>query len=142
MQPPAAIVDEDAVPVHIPRFELRDRGMAAIGATHRSPQSKSSLGEIQAVAGLPPYAIVRNPLDIGLVDSPLVDQVLNQPANGVIDERGDDGGIQPKAALETTRNVVFAAALPHPKFPRVGNPGFSGIETQHHFSQSNQVPTA
>src|SRR5260221_1477823 len=142
MKPPAAILEKGEVPVYVARFELRDRGMPAVRAAYRRPQSKSSLGKIQSISGLSSYSIVRNPLGAGLVDTSLIDQVLDEPANGVINQCCDYRGIQPKAPFETTCNIVFAAAFPHPKFPRMRNPGFSGIKTKHHFSQGNQVPTA
>ena len=116
--------------------------MAAIGAAHRSPQSKSSLSKIQAVANLPPYSIVLNPPDIGLVDASLIDQILRQPADRIINQRRDNSRIQREAALEATGNVIFAAALPDSKFASMGDSVVARIKTQHHLAQGNQVPSA
>src|SRR6266481_2015947 len=116
--------------------------MAAVRAAHRGPQAKSAVGKIQTISGLSTYSIVVNPPNAGLVNTSLIHQVLNQATNRIIHQRGDDGGIQPKAALETTRNVVFPAAFPYLEFSCMRNPGFSRIKPKHYFAESNQIPAA
>src|SRR5258707_11098233 len=116
--------------------------MAAVRAAHRGPQPKPSLGKIQSVSDLRSHSIVANPLHAGLVHTSLIHQVLNEAANRIIHQCGDDGGVQPKAALQTTRNVVFPTTFPYLEFSCMRNPGFSRIKPKHHFPQGNQVPAA
>src|SRR5882724_601960 len=116
--------------------------MAAVRAAHRGPQAKSTVGKIQSISGLSTYSIVVNPPNAGLVNTSLIHQVLNQATNRIVDQCGDDGGVQPKAALEPTRNVVFPATFPYLEFSCMRNPGFSRIKPKHHFPQGNQVPAA
>ena len=59
MKPPAAIFGEDLFPVDFSLLELRDCGMAPVGATHRGPQSKAAFGEVQAIADLPEVVMHR-----------------------------------------------------------------------------------
>src|SRR5258707_9628277 len=116
--------------------------MTAVRAAHRGPQAKSTVGKIQSISGLSTYSIVVNPFNAGLVNTSLIHQVLNQATNRIIHQRGDDGGVQPKAALQTTRNVVFPTTFPYLEFSCMRNPGFSRIKPKHHFPQGNQVPAA
>src|SRR6266404_3444632 len=116
--------------------------MAAVGASHRSPQSKAPLGKIQPIAGLPPHAIVPNPLDVRLVHTSLIDQVLDQPANGILRQCSHHSSIQTEAPLEAAGNVVFTAAFPHFEFSCMRDPVFSGVKAKHYLSQSNKVPAA
>src|SRR5215470_9439193 len=116
--------------------------MTAIGAPNRCSQSKAALSEIQAVANLSPHAVVFNPLDVRLVHSSLINQVLDQPADRIVSERGDNGSIQSEATLESTSNVVFATSLPNPKLARVSNPRVPGVKAEHYLSEHHQIPTA
>ena len=46
------------------------------------------------------------------VDAALQHQVLDEPADVVVGQRGDDRGAQAEAAAQAAGDVVFAAALP------------------------------
>src|SRR5215510_16542564 len=91
---------------------------------------------------MPHHTIKLNPLDIQLAHASLINQVLDQPAHRIISQRGGNRSVQSKAAFQGSSDVVFAATFPNPEFPRVSNPGFAGIKTEHNLSQSNQVPPA
>ena len=64
-----------------PGFELRDRGVAAIGAAERRAHAEAALGEVETVAHGAADAVVRHPAQVRLVDAALVDQVLDQAAD-------------------------------------------------------------
>src|SRR5579871_963242 len=142
VEPAAAISAEDLLPVDLSWLQLRNSGMPTVGAANRRAQSEPALGKVEAIANLAPNSVVFNPLQVRLVHASLIDQILHQPADGVIGERRDHSGIQPEAALQPAGNVVFAATLPRAKLTRVRNPVFPGIEAQHDFAQSHKVPPA
>ena len=72
-----------------------------------------------------------------LIDAALVNQILHEPADGIISQRRHDRGFQSKTSLQAARDVVLAAALPDLKTARGRNPTISRIETQHHFAQTH-----
>ena len=51
-------------------------------------------------------------MHVRLVDAALVHQVFDQAADGVVGERGDDGGLEAEAAAQAAGDVVLAAAFP------------------------------
>ena len=51
-------------------------------------------------------------------------------------------GIQAKAAFESASDVIFAATLPCAEVACRGNAFITGIEAQHDFAQTYQVPHA
>ena len=112
VEPARAFGREDFVPVDLTGLELGDSGVAAVGAAQRGAHAEAALGEVEAIADGAADAVVLHPLQMRLVDAALVDEVFDEAANGVVGERGDDGGAQAKAALEAAGDVVFAAALP------------------------------
>src|SRR5215469_1708420 len=99
MKPATSIFGEDLLPVYVSWLELRNRGMAAVRATHSGPQAKASLREVQAISDLPPHTVIPNPLEIGLVYTTLIQQVLNQSTDLIVCQRSHDSAIQPKATL-------------------------------------------
>ena len=48
--------------------------------------AEAALGEVQAVADGAADAVVRHPADERLVDAALADQILHQPADGIVGE--------------------------------------------------------
>jgi hypothetical protein len=69
-------------------------------------------------------------------------QVFNEASDRVVGERGGNGCAQSETAPQRTRDVVFAAALPHLKTARGVDAAFAGIEAQHHLAQAHDVQTA
>ena len=76
------------------------------------------------------------------IDAALQDEVFDEAADGVVGERGGDGGAQAEAAAQAARHVVFAAALPHLKLARGVDAAFAGIEAEHDFAEAEAVPAA
>ena len=79
---------------------------------------------------------------MGGVDAALEDEVFDEAADGVVDERGGDGGAEVEAAAEATSNVVFAATFPDAEVARADDAAFAGVEAQHDFAEREEVPTA
>jgi hypothetical protein len=70
---------------------------------------------------------------------PLEHEVFEEAADGVVGERGDDGGAEVEAAAEATGDVVFAATLPDAELAGVGDALVAGVETQHDFAEGDEV---
>jgi hypothetical protein len=47
-----------------------------------------------------------------LLDAALEHQVFHEAADGIVGERGDDGGVEAEAPLQPAGDVVLSAALP------------------------------
>ena len=86
--------------------------MPTIGAADGAAHPEAPLGEVEAVAHLPPDAVVGHPVELRPLDAALVDQVVDQPADGVVGERRHDRRPHPEAALQAAGDVVLAASLP------------------------------
>ena len=89
-----------------------------------------------------PDAVVLDPAQVRLVDAALVDEVLDEPADRVVHERRDDGGLEAEAALEAAGHVVFAAAFPDLEGARGVDAALAGIEAQHHLAEAHEVEAA
>ena len=76
------------------------------------------------------------------IDAALEHQILDEASDRIVGERRDDGGVQAEAAAEAARDVVFAAAFPRAEFARDRDAKISGVEAQHHFAQTDQIPSA
>src|SRR6266850_528790 len=139
---PANAAAEQTLPINLPRFHLRDRGVTAVRASERGAYAETSLGEIEAVTRATADAVVSNPADPREVDSALQDEIFDQPADGIVDQRGDNGRAQAEAAAKTTGHVVLAAALPHLKRASGGHATFSRVEAQHHLAEADEVMPA
>src|SRR5215470_13637737 len=109
MKPADTILSENLLPVHIAGFHLRYRRVPSIGAAEGSADAKAALDEIQSVANSAAYAVVRRPAD-NLVHAALIHQIFDQPANGIVGERGHMRSVEAEAALQSARHVVLAAA--------------------------------
>src|SRR6516162_1664934 len=95
--------------------------MAAIGATHGGAHAESAFGEVQAIADGAADTVEGNPADVPQVDSTLQHEIFDQAADGIVGQRGDNGGLQAKAATKAARDIVFAATFPDAKLPRGGD---------------------
>ena len=142
VQPARAKFAEDVVPIEVARLELAGGAVAAVGNAHRAPHPEAALGEIQAVAHRPPHAVVWHPLDELGGDTALEDEVLEQPADVVVRERGADGGPQAEAAPQAAGDIVFAAAFPDFELARGAHAPLAGVQPQHDFPQRNQIVSA
>ena len=69
-------------------------------------------------------------------------EVLEQPADVVVDERGDDRGAQAEAAAQAARDVVLAAALPDAKRAGRAHASFAWIKAQHDLAERDEVVAA
>ena len=95
----------------VARLQLRDGRVPAIRAAQRGAHAKAALGEVEAVAHGAADAVVLDPLH-ALFDAALEHQVFDEAADGVVGKRRDDRRVETEAALQSARDVVFAAAFP------------------------------
>ena len=133
---------KDRVPIEVAGLDLADGGVAAVGAAGRGAHAEAALSKVEAVADGAADAVVRNPADERSIDAALQDEVFDEAADGVVGERGGDGGAQAEAAAQAASHVVFAAALPHLKLARGVDAAFAGIEAKHDFAEAQAVPAA
>ena len=89
---------------------------------------------------LRPEAVEVAPDDVRHVDAALHDEVLDEPAEVVLRQRGDDGGALLPALPHRARDVVLAAAFPHLEAARVAHAAEAGVEAQHHLAERHAVP--
>src|SRR4029077_15820350 len=116
--------------------------MSTIGTAQGSTHAKTPLGKIQPVAYTSSDAAEGHPSDIFLTHTSLQHEIFDETSHSVLSERCNDSRVHAEAASETTRHVVFASALPYAKETRCGDALIAGIESQHAFSQTDQVPDA
>ena len=117
-------------------------GMAAVGAAGGGADSEAALGEVEAVADFAAYAVVLDPLEQGEVDAALEHEVFDEAADGVVGERGGDGGAEAEAATEAACDVVLASAFPDLELAGGVYAGVAGIEAEHDFAEGEAVPSA
>ena len=129
-------------PVEVAGLDLADGGVAAVGAAGGRAHAEAALGKVEAVADGAAHAVVGNPFEQGSIHAALQDEVFDQAADGVVGQRGGDGGAQAEAAAQSAGHVVFAAALPHLKLARGVDAALAGIEAEHDFAQAQAVPAA
>ena len=142
VKPPRALLSEDAIPVDDARNKLARRCVASIRAPERSSDSESALRKIESISHGPADAVVGNEPYVRLVDAALVDEVLKEPADGVVCKRRNNGGIEPEAAFEPAGDVVLATSFPGSKRSRGGDTALSWIESEHHFSEGYEIELA
>ena len=142
VEPAGAFVSEDRVPVDLSRAQLGDGGMAAVGAADGTADAEATLGEVQPVAAARPTPSYGDPDHMRLVDAALVDEVLDQTADRVVGERGDDRRVEPEAAAQPACDVVLAAALPDVEAAGRGDSTVSRVEPEHHLAERHEVPAA
>src|SRR5258706_4469647 len=91
VKPPDTELAENVVPIEIAGLELAGCRIAAIWNSDRAANSKTPLGEVQAVSDRASDAVVRNPLDEISVHTTLKDEIFEQTANLVVSEKRADG---------------------------------------------------
>src|SRR5205807_6418668 len=72
---------------------------------------EAAIGKVEPVAGGLADAIVLNPAHERLINAALINQILEQTADRITGEGGDDGAFHTEAALQPTRDVVLSASL-------------------------------
>jgi hypothetical protein len=102
--------------------------VAPVGDPDGTAETEPALGEVQSIADGATHAVVRAPADQRGVDAALQDQVLDQPAHLVVDQRGDHGRAEAEAAPQAAGDVVLAAALPYPEGPGGPDAPLAGVE--------------
>ena len=142
VEPARALAAEELVPVDLARLHLAGGRVATVRAAERRAQAEAALREVEAVANGAPDAVVLHEADVALVDAALVEQVLEQAADRVVDEGGDDRRALAEAAREAAGDVVLAAAFPDPEAARGVDPRVARVETQHHLAQAHGVEAA
>ena len=108
----------------------------------RAADAEAALGEVEPVADGAADAVVRHPADERRVDAALQDEVLDQPPDLVVGERGHDRGAQAEAAAQAAGDVVLAAALPDPERARGADAALAGIEAEHDLAERDEVEPA
>jgi hypothetical protein len=77
-----------------------------------------------------------------LINAALIDEILEEAADGIIGEGGYDGGVESEATLESAGDVIFAAAFADLEGARGGDALFAGVEANHDFAEAHEVPAA
>src|SRR5262249_56490416 len=122
-----------------PRLELRSRGVPTIRAAQRCTQSETTLGEVQTVANGSTYAVILHPSHQRLIDTALIEQILEQPSYRIVSDGCDDRRIEAETTLQAAGNVVFAATLGAFKGPRGPNAPCATSEAQHHLAKPTPI---
>src|SRR5262249_34948609 len=142
VEPACALGAEDRVPVQPAGPQLRDGRVPAVRAPDRAADAEPALGEVEAVANGAADTVERHPDHVRGVDAAGEHQVLDKPADRVVGERRDDGGLQPEAPAEATGDGVLAAALPDIGAPRRRDPAVARVEPQHHLAERDELVAA
>src|SRR5215831_2024954 len=116
--------------------------MSAVGASNRPPYSESTIDKIQTVSDCASHTVVGHPSDQGLIDATLINKILDEPSDGVIRECSHNRRLQTEAPLQRPGHVVFATALIDIEIASRPDSLVAGIESQHDFTESNEVPPA
>ena len=74
------------------------------------------------------------------VDAALEDAVFDEAADGVVSQRGSDGGAEAEAAAKTASDVVLAAALPNREVAGGVNASLARVEAEHDFAETEAIP--
>ena len=142
MKPARALLSKDIVPIDYAGLQLGNGRVATIVTSEGGAYAEAAFRKIESVARGVAYSIVFNPADQRLVDTALINKILKKPADGIIGKRGDDGGVQAEAALQSTSDIIFAAALADFEGTRRGDAAVAWIEAEHDFAQTDDIPAA
>lgn len=142
VEPADAEFSEDVVPVDVAGFEFGGGGVAAVGVADGSADAEAAFGEVEAVADGASDAVVLAPLDEVSGDAALHDEVLDEVADFVVYEGGDDGGFETEGFFQSARGIVFAAAFPCGEVAGGADSAFAGIEAEHDFAEGNLIKGA
>ena len=125
------------------RAQLGGSGVAAVGASRRAPRTpKPRSVKLRPLRAVRPMPSSGDPLDEGVSTPPVQDEILDQPADLVVDEGGDDGGAQAEAAAQAAGDVVLAAALPRRELTGRADAALAGIQPEHDLAERHCVPPA
>src|SRR5262245_6551858 len=116
--------------------------MSAVGASNRAAYSESTIDKVQTVSDCASNTVVGHPSDQRLIDATLINQILDQASDGVIGECGHNCRLQTETSFQRPGHVVFAAALIDIEIASRPDSLVAGIESQHDFTESNEVPPA
>src|SRR5262245_17817977 len=116
--------------------------MSAVGASYRPAYSESTIDKVQTVSDCASHTVVGHPSDQGLIDATLINEILDEPSDGVIRECSHNRRLQTKASLQRPGHVVFTAAFVDIEIASRPDSLVAGIESQHDFTESNEVPPA
>ena len=139
VEPTRTEFSENVIPIEISAFELRGRGVSAVGHADRPAHAEAALGEVESVAHGTPDAVILPPFDESGIHPALHDEVLDQVPDFVVDERGADRCLQPEAFAQSAGGIVFAAAFPRGELPCSAHAALAGIETQHDLAERDLV---
>ena len=140
VEPAGALPTEEGIPVDLARAQLAGRRVPPVRDPDRPAEAEAALGEVEPVADRAPDAVVGDPADVREVNPALEAEILDEPANRVVDERGDDRRPQAEAAPEGAGNVVFAASLPGAERARRVDALLARVEPQHHLAERDEIP--
>src|SRR5260221_8292026 len=116
--------------------------MSAIGATQSGADAKPSLGKVQSVADGASHAVEGNPAHIFLTYAALKHQVFDEASDGIVREGSYDCCVHSEAASQAPGDVVLTSTFPRTERAGGGNALIAGIEPQHDFTETYQVPGA
>ena len=139
VQPAGTSAGEELGPVDVAWLQRSGRGVPPVGDPDGPAHPEPALREVETVAHGLTGAVEGQPRDERGVDAALQDEILEQAADLVVDERGHDRRAQPEAATQAARDVVLAPALPDPERAGGADSPLAGIEAQHDLSERHQV---
>jgi hypothetical protein len=99
MKPSRTASVENMIPVNLPSAELGDGGMASVRASQRRSNAETPLGEVEAIADRTSDSVIFHPPHQGLIDPSLIEQIFQQPANWIVGDCRNNGGVISEAAL-------------------------------------------
>lgn len=139
VKPFAAGLGKESVPVEVAGLELGSGAVAAIDAAFGTTDSEAALGEVDGIADAFAHAIVGHPFDEAGIDTALEDEVLDEAANFVIGEGGEDAGAMREATAQAADHIVFAPAFPGGELAGGADSALAGIKAEHDFAESEDV---
>ena len=139
VQPAHPLPAKEFLPIKIPGGELRSGSMASIGDAEGAANAKTAFGEIEPVTHRAAYAIIRTPLDKRRINAALKNEIFDQTANVIVGQGRADGRAHAEAPAQTTRYVIFSAALPGAEVASRPHASFAGIQPQHDFPKGHQI---
>src|SRR5580704_4652218 len=100
VKPANAVAGKEPLPIDLPGLELAGRRQASVRAANCAADAEAAFDEVETVSHTAPDSVVLDPSHVGLVDTALVDEILREPADGIVRERRDHGSIETKGTLE------------------------------------------
>src|SRR5436190_6022819 len=142
MEPPRAVLAKDLLPIDLDGLELGYGCVPAIGAAKRGANTKTAFREVQPIPNRAANSVIRDPSHILLGNAALQHEIFDEPSDGIVGQRGDDGSIESEAAPKSASDIVFTAAFPCTEIAGSGNTTVPRVETQHDLAQADQIPQA